>query len=334
MAQIYKALLPYAFATDYHNEAIIANEILRFSGSTDALVRRPSNDKESIKESIRTSFEIFYKDYYMPIDKKSFIKIVKQYSESIPVDFQPHYFKEQLNRFGSIDSLAGYIFKNSLFASYERALKALEGNHFDSLVVSDPAVILYRAFNDNFQSNIRPVTDSLNSQLNLLYRTYMRGQMEFDTKREFYPDANSTLRITYGNVMGYKPMDGVYYKPVSTLEGIMEKDNPDIFDYDIPQKLRDVYKSKNYGRWESNGTVPVCFIATNHTSGGNSGSPVINANGELIGINFDRVWEGTMSDIDFDPQMCRNISLDIRFVLFVIEKIAEANHLLDEIEII
>jgi hypothetical protein len=161
----------------------------------------------------------------------------------------------------------------------------------------------------------------------------MRGQMEFDKEMEFYPDANSTLRITYGKVKGYKPVDGVYYFPSSTLEGIMEKDNPEIYDYNIPQKLRDIYAAKDYGRWEVNGTVPVCFIATNHTSGGNSGSPVINAQGELIGINFDRVWEGTMSDIAYDPEVCRNISLDIRFVLFVIDKLAGANHLIEEMKI-
>lgn len=113
----------------------------------------------------------------------------------------------------------------------------------------------------------------------------------------------------------------------------MEKDNPNIYDYDIPQKLRDVYKAKDFGKWEVNGTVPVCFIATNHTSGGNSGSPVLNSAGELIGINFDRVWEGTMSDIVYDPEICRNISLDIRYVLFVIDKVAGAGHLIEEMKL-
>jgi hypothetical protein len=137
----------------------------------------------------------------------------------------------------------------------------------------------------------------------------MKGQMEFDKKKDFYPDANSTLRVAYGKVSGYRPADGIYYKPYSTLEGIIEKDNPQIYDYNIPQILRDIHKNKDYGKWNINGTVPVCFIANNHTSGGNSGSPVINGKGELIGINFDRVWEGTMSDIAFDPDMCRNICL-------------------------
>ena len=149
--------------------------------------------------------------------------------------------------------------------------------------------------------------------------------------KAFYPDANLTLRVAYGHIKGYSPADGTYYLPSSTIKGIMEKDNPEIFDYDIPQRLRDIYAAKDYGRWaDATGEVPVCFIATNHTTGGNSGSPVINADGDLIGLNFDRVWEGTMSDIVFDPEICRNIALDVRYVLFTIEKIGGASYLFDE----
>ena len=178
----------------------------------------------------------------------------------------------------------------------------------------------------------------MNKQITLLYRAYMRGQMQFNeemqTGKVFYPDANSTLRVTYGKVKGYKPADAVYYTPVSTLDGIIEKDNPEIYDYNIPQKLRDLHAVKNYGPWGVEGSVPVAFIATNHTSGGNSGSPVLDAEGNLIGVNFDRVWEGTMSDVVYDPEICRNISLDIRFALFVIDKLAGADHLLKEMEIL
>ena len=174
----------------------------------------------------------------------------------------------------------------------------------------------------------------MSSRIALMNRTYMRGQMEFLKDKTFYPDANLTLRVSYGKVEGFEPSDGVVYLPVSTLEGIIEKDNPEIFDYDIPQKLRDLYAAKDYGRWEVDGTVPVCFLATNHTSGGNSGSPVINADGNLVGINFDRVWEGTMSDLAFDPELCRNISLDIRYVLFLIDKYAGARNILDELTLV
>jgi hypothetical protein len=163
-----------------------------------------------------------------------------------------------------------------------------------------------------------------NQQISLLYRTYMQGQMEFEADKTFYPDANLTLRIAYGHVEGYRPSDAIYYRPVSTLRGIIEKDNPDIFDYNIPQVLRDIYAR---GGFEEQ---PVCFLATNHTTGGNSGSPVLNADGNLIGINFDRVWEGTMSDIVFDPEICRNISLDVRYLLFVIKEVGHADYLFNE----
>ncbi|MBQ3984260.1 MAG: S46 family peptidase, partial [Bacteroidales bacterium] len=146
--------------------------------------------------------------------------------------------------------------------------------------------------------------------------------------KTFYPDANLTLRVAYGKVQGYEPQDGIYYYPQSTLTGIIEKDNPDIFDYDIPQALRDIYATGLYDN------QPVCFLATNHTTGGNSGSPIINADGNLIGLNFDRVWEGTQSDVTFDPEICRNISLDVRYLVFVVDKVFHAGAILQEIEFV
>jgi len=150
----------------------------------------------------------------------------------------------------------------------------------------------------------------------------------------FYPDANSTLRVAYGTVKGYFPRDAVYFEPVSTLEGIIEKDNPEIYDYDVPEKLKELFLKRDYGRYAQNGELPVCFIANNHTTGGNSGSPVINAEGFLIGINFDRAWEGVASDMSYNPELSRNISLDIRYALFIIDKFAGAGYLLNEMKII
>jgi hypothetical protein len=162
----------------------------------------------------------------------------------------------------------------------------------------------------------------------------MTVQMEFDKERVFYPDANSTLRVSYGTVKGYLSKDAIWFSCYSTLKGIMEKNNPDIFDYDVPDKLKDLYQKKDFGRYTQNGEVPVCFIGNNHTTGGNSGSPVINAYGQLIGVNFDRAWEGVASDIAYNPEQSRNISLDIRYALFIIDKFAGAGYLLKEMTIV
>jgi hypothetical protein len=162
----------------------------------------------------------------------------------------------------------------------------------------------------------------------------MALQMEYMKDKIFYPDANSTLRISFGTVQGYKSRDAVYFEHLSTLKGIIEKDNPEIYDYDVPEKLKELFEKHDYGPYAQDGEIPVCFIANNHTTGGNSGSPVLNAEGYLIGINFDRAWEGVASDMAFNPEQSRNISLDIRYALFIIDKYAGAGYLLDEMTIV
>jgi hypothetical protein len=156
-----------------------------------------------------------------------------------------------------------------------------------------------------------------------------------EKEKDFYPDANLTLRVTYGNIKGFKARDAVNYEYYTTLEGIMQKEDSNIYDYVVEKKLKDLYNKKDYGRYQnSKGQMPVAFIATNHTTGGNSGSPVLDGEGNLIGVNFDRNWEGTMSDIIYDKEVCRNISLDIRYCLFIIDKFAGAKNLIDEMDIV
>lgn len=345
---LYDALEPYMFTQEYYMESARTVELGsfamnigkqfkeygRFLGSGKASDASVADSAENAFFSgISKTAESFYKDYYTPIDKESFIAVMSSFAENVPEDFQPAYFKDGIAKYGSIAVWADSLFSSSIFTDSTRVLSLTPAD--SATVRNDPAYVFADSFARWHSQDIAPVCQKTNSEITLLYRTYMRGQMEFEPEKAFYPDANLTLRVAYGKVQGYSPADGIYYEPSSTLEGIMEKDNPEIFDYDIPQRLRDIYSEKDYGRWavtdaHGNTTVPVCFIATNHTSGGNSGSPVINADGDLMGINFDRVWEGTMSDIVFDPEYCRNICLDIRYVLFIIDKVAGAGHLLDE----
>ena len=338
---LYGLLEPYSYATDYYGETAYSVELVRFALGynkklTESMLSSSTDRIAELRKEMKKMAADFYKDYFIPIDKESFVAVMDAFDRNVTDDFKPEYFKESLSRYGTMEAWADSLWNSSVFAD---SLKLKEATDSLRLLSEDPAVKFGDAFDDWYKKEIRPVTRRLNSEITLLNRDYMRGQMEFSPDRVFYPDANLTLRMAYGSVQGYSPADGIYYEPSSTLEGIMEKDNPEIFDYNIPQRLREIHATKDYGPYavtdsKGNTTVPVCFIATNHTSGGNSGSPVINADGNLIGINFDRVWEGTMSDIVFDPDLCRNISLDIRYVLFIIDKVAGAGHLLEEMDFV
>ena len=243
------------------------------------------------------------KDYFQPIDEETFVAMMTAFDQALDDSYKPEYFLQKRAQFGTME-----VWRDSLFANDQLAKD------------------LSNAINGYFSEHLMGPVQALNSAINLAYRDYMQGQMEFENEKTFFPDANLTLRVAYGHVEGYRPVDAVYYTPVSTLRGIIEKDNPEIFDYNIPQVLRDIYAR---GGFENQ---PVCFLATNHTTGGNSGSPVLNAEGQLIGINFDRCWEGTMSDLAFDPEICRNISLDVRYLLFIIKEVGHADYLFDEMK--
>ena len=336
IAALYAELEPYAFAADYYNETVRTIELANFAMSTARLFTKTDSGVDFDSAKAVELAESFYKDWYMPIDKESFIAVMGEYEKNVPEDFKPAFYKAQMEKYGTAAAWADDMFGTSLFVD-EARVKALAAED-RATVFADPAFTFFNEFLKWYSSDIQPQTARINRELDLAYRDYMRGQMDYAEAVEgpagreaFYPDANLTLRVAYGHIKGYSPADGVYYVPSSTIKGIMEKDNPNIFDYNIPQRLRDIYATKDYGRWaDASGEVPVCFIATNHTTGGNSGSPVINENGDLIGLNFDRVWEGTMSDIVFDPEICRNIALDVRYVLFTIEKIGGASYLFDE----
>ena len=271
--------------------------------------------------------DLFYKDFVPAVDRALAVAMLTEY------EAKGSYISEELKslfaRHGGAQHYAQWLYDNTKLSTREGFTK--------ENIASDP-MTEFVAATQPIQQRIKPFAYRNLSNIPDIeqwFRPYVKALMEWDKKRAFFPDANLTLRVAYGKVAGYEYADGEYHLPQTTLEGIMEKDNPEIYDYNIPQALRDVFATKDYGRWGTtiNGryTVPVCFIATNHTTGGNSGSPVLNGRGELIGINFDRTWLSTMSDIEFDETLCRNIICDIRYVLFVIDKVGGAGWLIDEI---
>jgi len=343
-SEVYKQYTPIALANDYFNEAGIGVEIIKYAYGFKNIITK-SNDKlvkddEILKmvEQSKAAAKGYFKNYDLNTDKKIFIALMKIYFEKNNAKFQPDIYKNViLAKFnGDIEKYAGFIYENSSFTSEEKVLKML--NKFKrknaKKIASDPAFILATSLYSNYINQIYPYHSAYNDILDSLYRVYVTGIRELKTDKKFYPDANLTLRLTYGKVASYKPNDAVKYNYFTTLDGIMEKEDAEIEDYKVPAKLKELYKQKDYGIYGKDGVMPVAFIATNHTSGGNSGSPVLNAEGQIIGVNFDRVWEGTMSDIMFDTTQCRNISLDIRYALFIIDKYAGAKRLIEEMRIV
>ena len=320
---LYAELAPYAFARDYYQEAYQAIEMTQFAQNAAKGIFKPDAEKAG---------DGFFKNYSQTIDRLSTQAVLGEYVKNVPAEWTPAYFLEAVQKAGGIDRYVDELFEQSNFSTIEKykALASADSATKAAALQNDPALLLAEAFNTFYNTKVDGTYKRLNTEINTLYRLYIKGLMEMQPDRTFFPDANLTLRVAYGTVEGYSPVDAVYYEPFSTIDGIMEKDNPDIYDYNIPQRLRDLYRTKEYGRWNVDGSVPVCFLATNHTTGGNSGSPVLNGRGQLVGINFDRTWESTMSDYEFDVVKCRNIIVDIRYVLFVIDRIGNAGYLLDE----
>lgn len=301
------------------DEASLGNNVLKFYAE---LLKHYANDYKNHrrvdKEIFVRAMSIFYNDYAK--ENYAWLRDIvnKDYNDNAEAYFD-------------------YVYENSLLTSPEKAAKIFENFSKKNIkkLEKDPAFKLFTPIWMQYMEKDRFELAFYDNKLDSLYRVYVDGIMKKDTKKEFYPDANLTLRVAYGNIKTYQPKDAITYEAFSTIEGIMEKENPEIYDYVVEPKLKQLYEKKDYGIYANEkGELPVAFIASNHTTGGNSGSPVLDKDGNLIGINFDRNWEGTMSDIMYDPSQCRNISLDIRYCLFIIDKFAGASHLIGEMDLI
>lgn len=292
-------------------------------------------DRQKELDQMTAAFRRFFdKDYVPEVDKKIAKVMLTEYRRLIPHTSQPAYFAIIDKKYkGDIERFLDDIFAKSIFASRENYNKFLKRPTAKALL-NDP-MILFAQSVENERENLSNSLKSYDAAYNRAHRTYVKGLLEMEKDKKHWPDANFTLRLTYGQVKGYHPRDCVYYTHQTTLDGVMEKEDSTNWEFVVPQKLKDLYHAKDFGRYATkDGRMPVAFCATTHTTGGNSGSPVMNANGELIGINFDRNWEGVGGDIEYLPDYQRSIIVDIRYVLFLIEKYGEAEGLLQEMEII
>jgi hypothetical protein len=333
-------------ARDYFMEAVLGVELLNFAQGYAALANSlKATDPASLSQTalqeqltrLSRSATGYFKNYNLPTDKKVFAALLQLYVKDLDQQYVPQALQAASQQYkGNWAAYADKVYAASSLTSEEKVqqLLKLPAAQLQAKLLADPAVALINDLSTILRSKVLPVYTQLNDQNTLLNRTYLQGLREMQKDRKFYPDANSTLRVSFGQVDGYKPVDGVTYDYYTTLEGIIEKEDPAISDYKVPAKLKELYQKKDYGPYGVNGQMPVGFIASNHTTGGNSGSPVINARGELIGTNFDRNWEGTMSDIMYDPDRVRNISMDARYFLFIVDKFAGAGHLVKEMTLV
>jgi hypothetical protein len=337
---IYVVYRDYIKASDYYAEIVLRGiELFELASRFSNIIYNIENNQEKLVEghlkSAAGQLPAFFRDYNQPTDEKLFETLLPM----LVHDLKPAFVPEHLNMImakHTQGTLLKNIYRKSVLNNHKHLAQLIEKGDRQALLQlkKDPLMELYEALFLHFDKMIKPVVDLTTAEINRNMKIYMAGIMQMKEGQPLYPDANLTLRVAYGKVEGYQPNDGVVYKHYTTLDGIMEKDNPDIYDYNVPQRLRDLYSISDYGPYAmEGGKLPVAFTASNHTTGGNSGSPVVNARGELIGVNFDRCWEGTMSDIMYDPEMSRNIMVDMRYVLFIVDRFAGAGYLLDEMEL-
>ncbi|HRD57878.1 MAG TPA: S46 family peptidase [Ferruginibacter sp.] len=337
----YNAFKEYGHARDYYTEIMSKIELFTIASQLNALANAYESNAEkgydARLKSVKAFIDGMIGEYNVNVDKKLFEALMPLYANEQAAVFVAPEFSSKLKSVNQNFSILANELYNQSDLYNEAALKALLAKPAAEAVASIrafEAVQLFSALQKNYQSAVQKPSVEISNRLAKLQRSYTQAQLEVMKEKKFYPDANSTLRVTYGQVGGYIPKDGANYGYATYLDGVMEKYKPGDYEFDVPEKLRDLYSKKDYGAYGTNGKMPVCFIASNHTTGGNSGSPALDAYGNLIGLNFDRVWEGTMSDINYDPSICRNIMVDIRYVLFIADKFAGAGHLVKEMKLV
>lgn len=337
----HQEIKPLATARDYYLEISSKIELFTIARRVNGLRNLKNNggkyDYSGGLTKLKDTLTELYKNHSPLVDKKLFEVLMEMYVKDQDSRIISPMLLEQLKAAGNdFKKLADEVYGGSEYTAGKKILQQLEQNPADFLEKSktNRVSMLYDDMLATYNREVAAKLNVIQDRVNKLQRTYMQAQMEVMKEKKFYPDANSTLRVTYGNVKGYTARDGVKYDFYTYLDGVMEKYIPGDYEFDVPKKLQSLYRAKDYGQYGKNGKMPVCFVAANHTTGGNSGSPALDASGNLVGLNFDRAWEGVMSDINYDPSICRNIMVDIRYVLFIVDKYAGAGHLVKEMKLV
>ncbi|MDR3350513.1 MAG: S46 family peptidase [Prevotellaceae bacterium] len=322
----------------YYSETLPNIEIQRIAGwALDYLKALQDTSQKAIagaKANLLAEAEDFYKDYNPPTDVKIAKALLKIFTEKVDVAHWPQTLIDADRKYkGNFDKYVNDLFAKSVFATFDK-LKAFIEKPSAKQLAADPALQLATSRQEKVRA-LNGEIQAYNLQLAKGRRHFMAGLMDMQPGKVFYPDANFSTRLTYGNILSYSPKDAVHYNYYTTLEGVMEKEDPDNWEFVVPEKLKQLYLAKDYGRYAlPDGKLPVCFLSNNDITGGNSGSPVLNGRGELIGAAFDGNWEALSGDIAFEPDLNRTISVDIRYVLFIIDKYAGATHLINEMTIV
>ncbi len=329
----------------YHQQAIyealmLGTEFSKIPDTDKLLEALEKNDKKGVKAAItalqKQGKKFFNKDYSTVVDRKVSKQLLALYAQLIPAGQRISIFKVIDGQFaGSTDAFVDACFDRSIFRS-SKALAAFLQNPSADKLKKDLMVQYAKSVKEGYKATDEAMKAETNAY-NRAHKTWVAGMLALKQKggKAIYPDANSTLRLTYGKIGSYEPADGKEYLYYTTLKGVMEKEDPENPEFVVSPKLKELYEKKDFGPYAmADGRMPVCFVTATDNTGGNSGSPVFNSKGELIGVGFDRNYEGLTGDIAYNPQLQRAACVDIRYVLFVIDKYAGAKHLIDELTIV
>lgn len=296
--------------------------------------RKPEELKAYAESKIKPFSDKFFETRNIPTDKKIMVAMLNHYYNDIPAEFHPKELTDIHKKYkGNFEKFVEALYKKSKLLTKEGMDKYLSYPDKKTLE-DDPGFMLVKGFYDAYLNKLIPATSAAENKQTQAMRLFVEGLRLMNSDKKYYPDANFTMRLTYGNVLDYSPADAVQYNYFTTLEGIMQKEDPTNPEFVVPAKLKELHAKKDYGQYGENGVMPVAFLSNNDITGGNSGSPVLNDKGELIGIAFDGNWEAMSGDIAFEPELQRTISVDVRYTLFIIDKFAGAKNLIDEMTIV